>query len=43
MNELLQLAVRAHGGLDRWTQLKRLKSNMSITGTLWQEPVKKPN
>ena len=36
MNELLQLAVRAHGGLDRWSQLKSLKSNISITGTLWQ-------
>jgi hypothetical protein len=35
MNELLQLAVKAHGGLDRWGQLKNLKSNMSITGTLW--------
>src|SRR5271170_1903062 len=36
MNELLEVAVRAHGGLDRWSQLKSLKSNMSITGTLWQ-------
>jgi hypothetical protein len=36
MNELLEVAVRAHGGLDRWSQLKNLKSNMSITGTLWQ-------
>jgi hypothetical protein len=35
MNELLQLAVEAHGGLDRWGQLKSLTSNMSITGTLW--------
>ena len=36
MNELLEVAVRAHGGLVRWSQLKSLKSNMSITGTLWQ-------
>ena len=36
MNELLEVAVRAHGGLDRWSQLKSLKSNISITGTLWQ-------
>jgi hypothetical protein len=36
MNELLEVAVKAHGGLERWNQLKSLKSNMSITGTLWQ-------
>jgi hypothetical protein len=36
MNELLEVAVRAHGGLDRWSQWKSLKSNISITGALWQ-------
>ena len=38
MNELLEVALRAHGGLDRWSQFKSLKSkiNMSITGSLWQ-------
>ena len=35
MNELLELAVRAHGGLDRWNQLKSVTANMSITGGIW--------
>jgi hypothetical protein len=36
MNELLKLAVEAHGGLDRWNQFKTLKARISVTGALWQ-------
>ena len=36
MNELLKLAVDAHGGLDRWQQLKTITASMSITGGIWQ-------
>ena len=35
MNDLLKLAVEAHGGLDRWNQLKTLTANISVTGALW--------
>jgi hypothetical protein len=36
MNDLLQVAVDAHGGLSRWNQLKRGQGNLSITGAIWQ-------
>ena len=36
MNDLLELAVEAHGGLKRWSQLTTVKASLSITGTLWQ-------
>ena len=36
MNELLTLAVQAHGGLRRWNQLVSLSAEASITGVLWQ-------
>jgi hypothetical protein len=32
MNELLQLAVSAHGGLERWNKVKAIKVVASITG-----------
>lgn len=35
MNELLDLAVKAHGGLKRWHQVKALKVAASITGAIW--------
>src|SRR5277367_6691049 len=35
MNELLQLAVKAHGGLERWNQVKSIKMAASITGAIW--------
>jgi hypothetical protein len=35
MNELLKLAVDAHGGLDRWNRLKTITASMSITGGIW--------
>ncbi len=36
MNDLLELAVEAHGGLKRWRQLTTVKASLSITGELWQ-------
>ncbi len=36
MNDSLELAVEAHGGLKRWSQLTTEKASLSITGTLWQ-------
>jgi hypothetical protein len=35
MNSLLQLAVEAHGGLDRWNHVKVIKIAASITGGIW--------
>jgi len=35
MNELLKLAVQAHGGLDRWNKVKAMKVAASITGGIW--------
>ena len=36
MNDLLQVAVDAHGGLSRWNQLNRVRASLSITGAIWQ-------
>jgi len=35
MNDLLDLALTAHGGLDRWNQLGSVELNASITGAIW--------
>jgi hypothetical protein len=35
MTELLQSAVTAHGGLDRWTKVKSITVDASITGAVW--------
>jgi hypothetical protein len=35
MNDLLKLAVKAHGGLERWNRLKAIKADLSITGGIW--------
>lgn len=35
MNDLLERAVAAHGGLDRWKQVNSITANASITGALW--------
>jgi hypothetical protein len=35
MNELLNLAVKAHGGLERWSKVKAIKVAASITGGIW--------
>jgi hypothetical protein len=36
MNDLLQVAVNAHGGLERWNHLKTVKASVSITCAIWQ-------
>jgi hypothetical protein len=36
MNDLLSVAVNAHGGLSWWHQLKAVKARLSITGAIWQ-------
>jgi hypothetical protein len=33
--ELLDLAVKAHGGLDRWNKVDAIKVEASITGAIW--------
>jgi hypothetical protein len=35
MNDLLQLAVDAHGGLKRWNEISTMKVAASITGAIW--------
>jgi hypothetical protein len=35
MNSLLESAVAAHGGLDRWNQVKSITFDASITGAFW--------
>ena len=35
MNELLELALRAHGGLERWSRIKSIQVAAAITGAMW--------
>jgi hypothetical protein len=35
MSELLNLAIKAHGGLDRWNKVKAIKVAASIIGAIW--------
>ncbi len=35
MNDLLKLAVEAHGGIDRWNKVKAVKVAASVTGAIW--------
>jgi hypothetical protein len=35
MNELLDLALKAHGGLQRWNKVNSIKVTASITGGIW--------
>jgi hypothetical protein len=35
MNDLLQTAVAAHGGLERWHEISTIKVAASITGAIW--------
>jgi hypothetical protein len=35
MNDLLDKAVAAHGGLDRWNKVSSITVDASITGALW--------
>ena len=36
MNDLATLAINAHGGLDRWRQLKTVSARLKQGGVLWQ-------
>jgi hypothetical protein len=36
MNDLLRLALQAHGGLQQWRQRKVVRASASITGELWR-------
>jgi hypothetical protein len=36
MNELLEFALEAHGGVARWRELTEIKGDLSVTGALWQ-------
>jgi hypothetical protein len=35
MNDLLSLAIEAHGGLERWNEFKTLKAELSVDGAIW--------
>jgi hypothetical protein len=35
MSELLDTAINAHGGLDRWNKVKAIKTAASLTGAIW--------
>ena len=35
MTELLDIAVKAHGGLDRWRAVRSIRVAASITGAIW--------
>ena len=35
MNDLLELALKAHGGLERWNRIKSIQVAASITGAIW--------
>jgi hypothetical protein len=35
MTALLDVAVKAHGGLDRWNKIKSIRIAASITGAIW--------
>src|SRR5438270_11905382 len=35
MSDLLDLALKAHGGLDRWREVKNLDVRVSLTGALY--------
>lgn len=36
MNELLALAIDAHGGLARWNTFKKLVAEVSLGGAIWE-------
>src|SRR2546429_528266 len=35
MSDLLDLALKAHGGLDRWREVKSVDARVSLTGALY--------
>src|SRR5258707_15714331 len=36
MNDLLNLALKAHGSLERWKQVRNMQAKVTLNGTLWQ-------
>jgi hypothetical protein len=36
MDSLLELALEAHGGIERWNAFKSLKARLSISGAIWE-------
>jgi hypothetical protein len=36
MNDLLDFAIAAHGGLDQWNRFTRLRAEVSIGGAIWE-------
>src|ERR1700681_1073536 len=36
MNDLLNLAMKAHGGLERWKQVRNMRAKVTLKGSLWQ-------
>jgi hypothetical protein len=36
MNDLLAMALEAHGGIERWNEFKSLRAELSIGGAIWQ-------
>jgi hypothetical protein len=36
MNDLLNLAIKAHGGLERWKQVRSLQAKVTLNGALWR-------
>src|ERR1700733_10233355 len=35
MSDLLDMAVHAHGGLQRWNEFTTLKAELSVDGAIW--------
>jgi hypothetical protein len=36
MNDLLDFALEAHGGLKRWNEFRSLRADLSIAGAIWE-------
>src|ERR1700731_5099561 len=36
MSGLLKLAMKAHGGLERWKQVRNMQAKVTLNGALWQ-------
>jgi hypothetical protein len=36
MNDVLASAITAHGGRERWKQLRSVRASLSVTGALWE-------
>jgi hypothetical protein len=37
VDNLLQIAIEAHGGLNAWNQFESLRATVSIGGALWEQ------